>query len=93
MIHAWSGKGPLSSVTEWHAFVVGGAIGTLFGVTGGLLFGLAAFALVLIALDIISGINVVRREPWYALSGLVIGFYLGTLFLDTLTALFPLLAV
>jgi hypothetical protein len=67
--------GLLSYAVEWHALTVGIAVGFVAGVTG-------RWELAGIAVGIVLGVRAapapkklrqLRREPWYALGGLVIG--------------------
>ena len=72
--------GLLSYAGEWHSAVIGVATGLVSGLTG--VFAFASF-LVGAALteSYLAGnpraLREVRREPWYALGGLVAGLLVG----------------
>ena len=69
--------GLLSYAVEWHAVIIGLAVGVTAGLT-------QRWELAGIAVGLVLGIRAapgklsqLRREPWYALGGLVIGLGAG----------------
>lgn len=86
--------GVLSYAGEWHALFVGLAAGMVAILTGqyGLLLAVAAAALGIEGLARagkirnVKAVGEIRREPWYALAGLVLGAVIGAALGSNLSA-------
>ncbi|MCU4716857.1 hypothetical protein [Halapricum hydrolyticum] len=65
--------GLLSTRREWHALVVGLAVGIVAGLTRRWELAGVAVAIVLGVRHAPGRLSQLRREPWYALGGLVLG--------------------
>jgi hypothetical protein len=68
--------GLLSYAVEWHVLIVDLAVGMVAGLTGCWELAGVAVAIVLGVRSAPGRLAQLRREPWYALGGLVIGLFL-----------------
>ncbi|QSG06475.1 hypothetical protein [Halapricum desulfuricans] len=66
-------NGLLSTRREWHALIVGLAVGVVAGLTERWELAGVATAIVLGVREAGGALQELRREPWYALGGLVLG--------------------
>lgn len=70
----WSYDGPLSTLTEWHALILGIGAGLVSFLTGNPLFMAAVVGMALGVWALPFGkLREVRREPWYAVGGALLG--------------------
>jgi len=76
--------GPLSSLAEWHALLIGISVGLIIAIVGGKD---AAWLFIILTTIAVGGreVNVghlkdVKNEPVYALVGAVSSFLVGTLY-------------
>lgn len=73
-----SRDGFLSYAVEWHALAVGLAAGLAAGATGSFeILGVIVAVTVGIRAAPVKPLRQLKREPWYALGGVVIGFLIG----------------
>jgi hypothetical protein len=66
-------NGLLSYAVEWHAVIVGFAVGLVAGLTQRWELAGAAVAIILSVRAAPGKLSQLRREPWYALGGLLLG--------------------
>jgi hypothetical protein len=80
-------NGVLSSQTEVHALVLGLGAGVIGIATGNPIL-LAAVVAIALGVEIgrlsgdtdeIPAAGEIRKEPWYALGGVLVGYFIGTL--------------
>jgi hypothetical protein len=72
--------GVLSYAVEWHALTVGLAAGLGAGVSGRWELAGMVIAITLgvrAAPENVPRLGQLKREPWYALGGVVVGYFLG----------------
>ena len=69
--------GLLSYAVEWHALIIGLATGVVTALTRRWELAGVVVAIVLTVRAAPGKLSQLRREPWYALGGLVIGIGIG----------------